>query len=300
MLRHATYKVLLMVELPETHVLSKQISQELTGKTILNVTVNANPHKFAWYSGMSHSGEQQTDISDLYNKRLAGRKITGANPGTGYTCGGNTEIICDDMLLVISTPIKYHGPGGKLPAKHQLLVEFDDSSHMSCTVQMWGSMLCYSLSENELPEDFAANRRPDPLTDDFNEAYFERLWRDEKPSLSAKALLATEQRIPGLGNGVLQDILFNARIHPKRKLQTMGDADMEKLFSSIKSTLKDMKDYGGRDTERDLFNRNGEYQTILSKNTVKYPCRVCGWDLVRQAYMGGNIYFCPVCQPLGG
>lgn|GEM_PF-2077218 len=30
-----------------------------------------------------------------------------------------------------------------------------------------------------------------------------------------KAFLATEQRIPGLGNGVLQDILWTARIHPK-------------------------------------------------------------------------------------
>jgi hypothetical protein len=34
----------------------------------------------------------------------------------------------------------------------------------------------------------------------------------EVKKLSLKALLATEQRIPGLGNGVLQDILFKARM----------------------------------------------------------------------------------------
>ena len=60
-----------------------------------------------------------------------------------------------------------------------------------------------------------------PLGDGFDAAYFDRLVAGAKPNLSAKAFLATEQRIPGLGNGVLQDILFNARIHPKRKMATL-------------------------------------------------------------------------------
>jgi len=110
--------------------------------------------------------------------------------------------------------------------------------------------------------------------------------------------LATEQRIPGLGNGVLQDILLNANIHPKRKLENFDDGDIEHLFSSVKSTLKEMKDLGGRDTEKDLFNQKGGYQTILWKNTLANPCRICGGALVRQSFLGGNIYFCTGCQPL--
>jgi formamidopyrimidine-DNA glycosylase len=43
--------------------------------------------------------------------------------------------------------------------------------------------------------------------------------------LSAKAFLATEQRIPGLGNGVLQDILFTAGIHPKRKMAAISEEE---------------------------------------------------------------------------
>ena len=93
-------------------------------------------------------------------------------------------------------------------------------------------------------------------------------------------------------------MLFIAGIHPKRKLQTMDDEDKNKLFHSVKSTLKDMRDYGGRNTERDLFGKPGGYQTILSSKTLAYPCRVCGSGLRREAYLGGNIYFCPTCQPL--
>ncbi|MPN41800.1 Formamidopyrimidine-DNA glycosylase [bioreactor metagenome] len=63
--------------------------------------------------------------------------------------------------------------------------------------------------------------------------------------LSVKALLATEQRIPGLGNGSLQDILFNARIHPKKKVTTLTDNEKEQLFYSIKATLQEMVDKGG-------------------------------------------------------
>jgi len=40
------------------------------------------------------------------------------------------------------------------------------------------------------------------------------------------------------------------------------------------------------------------YKTILSANTLKYPCPACGNGLVREAYLGGNIYFCPDCQKI--
>ena len=277
-----------MIEIPEAYVLSEQIEQTLVGKTIVRATANAHPHSFAMYTGDPAA----------YGAMLAGKRVTGSNPGTGYTCGGNTEIVCEDMLLVISTPIKYHAPDAKPPAKHQLLLEFDDGARMSCTVRMWGSMLCGPVTESNELWSFEYNPLPDPLTQGFNEAYFDGLFGSVKPSMSAKAFLATEQRIPGLGNGVLQDILFNAGIHPKRKLETMGDADREKLFNSVKSTLAQMRAEGGRDTEKDLHNRAGGYKTILSKNTLQQPCPVCAGELTRQAYLGGNIYFCAVCQPL--
>lgn len=279
-----------MIELPEAYVLSEQINQALVGKTVMNVTANAHPHTFAWYTGDPNT----------YHEKLYGKKITSSNPGTGYTCGGNVEILCDDMLMVISTPIKYHAPGGKLPAKHQLLIEFEDNSHMSCTVQMWGAMLCFTAGEDGLPNNYVCNRCPDPLTEAFNEAYFNTLWENTKQSLTVKAFLATEQRIPGLGNGVLHDILWNANIHPKCKLQNLNNEEKEKLYHSIKSTLLAMRVQGGRDTERDLFGNKGGYKTILSANTLKYACPVCGNDIIRESYLGGNIYYCPVCQPIEG
>ncbi|MDR0928380.1 MAG: endonuclease VIII [Oscillospiraceae bacterium] len=276
-----------MIELPETYVLAEQIQKTLVGKTIQSAVANAHPHGFAFYSG----------DPALYGLQLSGKTVTDANPGTVHSCGGNIEILCEDMLLVLSTPVKYHAPGAKLPASHQLLLAFTDGSHMSCTVQMWGAMLCFPAATANLPDGFT-NKSPTPYDEAFNEAYFEGLRQSVKPTLSIKAFLATEQRIPGFGNGVLHDVLFHAHLHPKRKLGTLTDDEFAALFSSVKDTLKAMRDGGGRDTEKDLFGKPGGYRTMLSSKTWRYPCPACGGGLKREAYLGGNIYYCPTCQPL--
>jgi formamidopyrimidine-DNA glycosylase len=124
------------------------------------------------------------------------------------------------------------------------------------------------------------------------------MFDENSGKLSLKAFLATEQRIPGLGNGVLQDILFHSELHPKKKVSTMSDRDKKDLFASIKSILDDMVVKGGRDTEKDLFGNIGGYKTLLSKNTAGTPCPVCGTAIVKEAYLGGSIYYCKKCQKI--
>ena len=192
-------------------------------------------------------------------------------------------------MLVISVPVKYHEAGDKISKKHQLFVEFEDESSITCTVQLWGAMFC--VNANDMP-----GRPPTPLEDKFNEDYFINLFDKTDKNISVKAFLTTDQRIVGFGNGVLHDVLFNAKLHPKRKLDTLSEKDVEYLYKSIKSTLYEMDKQGGRDTEKNLFNKPGGYTTILSSKTKNHPCPVCGEKIVREAYLGGNIYYCPICQ----
>ena len=87
--------------------------------------------------------------------------------------------------------------------------------------------------------------------------------------MSVKAFLATEQRIPGLGNGVLQDILQQAGLHPRRKIGSMTEAYRKRMYESVVGTLEKMTAAGGRDTEKDLFGNKGGYQTLLSEMTTQ-------------------------------
>ena len=137
-----------------------------------------------------------------------------------------------------------------------------------------------------------------PLSDKYTEAEFEKLVAEAKKTLSAKALLATNQHIPGVGNGVTQDILFNARINPKQKVLLLSDNQKEVLFNALKKTLADMTSEGGRDTQTDLYGNAGGYKTILSAKTWKNPCLRCGSTIIKEAYMGGSVYYCPTCQQI--
>jgi formamidopyrimidine-DNA glycosylase len=195
--------------------------------------------------------------------------------------------------------LRFHSGDEKRPDKHQLLIEFEDGTAISASIQMYGGLWCFKEGEFQNPYYDAAKSKPSPLSDEFDRVYFENLITpSDVQQLSVKAFLATEQRIPGLGNGVLQDILYNAKIHPKRKVETITDGERESLFHSIKSTLKEMTEQGGRDTTKDLFGEPGGYRTRLSQNTIDKPCPVCGGRIVKQQYLGGSIYFCGGCQKI--
>jgi formamidopyrimidine-DNA glycosylase len=148
------------------------------------------------------------------------------------------------------------------------------------------------------PRDFdAARRAPSPLSDGFDRAYFGRLaCAPAVQKLSVKGLLATEQRFPGIGNGVPQDILHGARLHPRRKVATLTSDERDRLFGAITATLAQMARLGGRDTERDLHGRPGGYATRLSRNTLGQPCGACGALIVKETFLGGSVYLCPECQ----
>jgi formamidopyrimidine-DNA glycosylase len=275
-----------MIELPEALNIAGQINDAIYGKRIASVIVAQTPHKLAWYYG------EPQKYADL----VVGRTIGKAN-----AYGGMVEIKAENanILLGEGAGIRFHGKNEPRPAKHQLLIEFGDHSAISVSVQMYGGI--GSFLDGELDNLYyrVAKERPSPFSPAFDKAYFDyMISSQEVKKLSLKALLATEQRIPGLGNGVLQDILFNAKMHPKKKVITLSEKDKEVLFDSVKSTLSAMAAQGGRDTELDLFGHPGGYKTILCKNTADKPCPVCGTGIKKEAYMGGSVYYCEKCQML--
>ena len=274
-----------MIEIPESKTISLQAAKTLTGLKISEVITASSPHKFAWYNG---------DSAD-YNNILKGREVKTAR---GH--GMFVDICCDEDLYVTicdGTNMRYYSSSEKLPEKYQLIILFDNNSCLVFSVAMYGGIYAYR-GDLDNPYHRGSFNSISPLDDAFNESFFTNLIKNVTRDLPAKALLATEQRIPGLGNGVLQDILFNAGIHPKRKKSSLTDSEKDKLFQSIRQTLKNMTDLGGRDTEKDLYGNNGQYKTILSRNTVNEPCPVCGSSIRKEAYLGGAVYYCPSCQKL--
>ncbi|MGE4486138.1 MAG: zinc finger domain-containing protein [Oscillospiraceae bacterium] len=274
-----------MLEIPESTTVARQLNETVRGREIRRAVAGVSPHKFAFYHG---------DPSN-YDALLKGHAV-----GDSFGIGAMVEINAGDRCIVLGdgANLRYYERSGEAPQKHQLLLEFDDGGALVCTVQMYGSVLAFMDGECDNKYYRLAKERPQPITEAFDRPYFDTLRRGETEKLSAKAFLAAEQRIPGLGNGVLQDILFRAGVHPRRKMGTLTEKEFDGLFHAVKDTLAEMTRLGGRDTEKDLFGSAGGYKTIMSKNTAEKPCPVCGAIIQKAAYMGGTVYYCPKCQPL--
>ncbi|MCQ4636588.1 endonuclease VIII [Anaerovorax odorimutans] len=273
-----------MIEIPESHTLARQLNETVKGKTIETVLAGKSPHKFAFFTGEP----------ECYPPLLEGKRVDGAEALSGWI-----QLRIGELRLTFNdgTNLRFFEAGEKVSEKHQLYMEFKDGTVLTCSIQMYGGIHLFRERENDNIYYMSAKSAPSPLTEAFDFDHFASLWDAAKETLSAKGLLATEQRIPGLGNGVLQDILFRAGVNPKSKLKDLEDK-RRAIFESIRETLAEMTEKGGRDTEKDLRGNPGGYRTILSSKTWKGPCPVCGGVIERKAYLGGNVYYCPNCQPL--
>ncbi len=275
-----------MIEIPESITLAEQLTSELKGKKIKKVIAGKRPHKFAFFMGDPQE----------YDELLSGKTV-------GQTCayGGRVEIEIGDMRLEFfdGVNLRLLSEGEKEPDKHQLYILFKDGSALAASVQMYGGLMAFREGENDNPYYLVAREKRSPLSDEFDVDYFqELLCIVDRKKVSAKAFLATQQRIPGLGNGVVQDILWMAKVHPKKKLADFSGQEIVELYMAVKEVLQEMADQGGRDTERDLYGNPGGYQTIMSKNNEAMVCPACGGAIKKEAYLGGSVYYCPACQKL--
>lgn len=270
-----------MLEYPETIVLSRQLKQTCLMQTILDVEVNAYPHKMAWFN----------DDAETYRNRLIGQQFKDC-----VAYGSFVELISDNCQLVFHEGVQLRDVKEvPLDYKHQLKLVFKDHILLA-SIKMYGGIYCFKDDLVNAYRDLARNK-PGLLDLMFDETYWQDLIQKSSAKLSLKAFLATEQRIPGLGNGVCQDILFSAGLHPKRKLETLDINEKVSLLKALKLLTQTMVQQGGRDTEN-LLDGPGGYQTIMSAKGLALPCPKCNGLKVKENYLGGSIYFCPRCQSL--
>ena len=281
-----------MIELPEALTIARQMDAGLKGKRIASATCGSSPHKFAFY----------TRSPDEYAAILKDKTL-------GQVTADGSHILASlgpDYLLRLGgggERILFHRSEKTLPKKHQLLLRFEEepgvagATYLTVTVQGWGAVQLFHQSEIA-GHPYAGKRGVSPLSDAFTFECLQGLFEDpeEKETRSVKAFAISKPGIWGLGNGYLQDILFRARIHPKRRAADLSEAEKRALYEAVRSTLQQAADLGGRDTERDLYNRRGGYVRILDSRTKGQPCPACGTPIEKIQYLGGASYFCPTCQ----
>ncbi|HPH94585.1 MAG TPA: DNA-formamidopyrimidine glycosylase family protein [Anaerolineaceae bacterium] len=275
-----------MFECPEYITFARQINATLAGKIIRQGSLGNSPHKFVWYNRAPEEFAALVPGKKVGEARAQGKWLfVPLEPGYVLLFGEN------------GGKILYHAADSKLPEKYHLLITFEDGSALSGLTQMWGAFELYD-SGKERERQYVKDMKPTPVDPDFSFPYFDVLINVllEGEKRSVKSLLTQDQLIPGLGNALAQDILFNARLHPRHPLAELTPAQRRQLYDAIISTVQAAIAGGGRDDETNLFGQPGGYQRLMSSKTAGQPCPACGRPIEKIQYLGGACYFCPACQ----
>lgn len=275
-----------MIEFPEAFTIAHQITAELKGKRIESAMRGNVSHKFAFYS---RSADEYAAI--LKGKMIGEAHVNGplivtaVEPDYVIVLGGGGERI----LL--------HTNALSIPKKHHLLLNFEDGTHLSVSVQGWGSALLLTQPEL-LNHPFYNTTSIPPLSEAFTFEHFKGLVDslEADDSRSIKYFMISKPGVLGVGNGYLQDMLFKAKIHPRRRAAQISDTEKQALYGAIRDTLQKACDLNGRDSERDLHDQPGKYVRVMDNRNVGKPCPECGTPIEKASFLGGAVYFCPSCQ----
>lgn len=122
-----------------------------------------------------------------------------------------------------------------------------------------------------------------------------------KTSRSIKTVLLDQNIIAGLGNIYVNDVLFEAKIHPLTAANRLNGKQIEKLVVAIDKIISLALKYRGSSSGDEMYilpdSTRGDYQKItLVYGREGSPCKKCGQSILRIKQGGRSSFFCPKCQ----
>ena len=275
-----------MFELPELATLAAQANETLAGRVVREGLLGNRPHKFVWYNR----------TPEEFGRLSAGRRV-----GEATTRGRWLFIPLEPGYVLLfgefGGSLLFHPTDETLPQTYHLALRFEDGSALTAKTAMWGAMELYEAGR-EQERELVHDMRPTPIDAGFTLEYFRGLIDEvlAGKKRSVKGLLTQDQLIPGLGNAIAQDIMFQARLHPRHDLAALDEAQRRALYEAIGATVRTAIDQGGRNDEVDLHGQPGGYARIMDRSAAGQPCPRCSTTIVKIQYLGGACYLCPACQ----
>jgi formamidopyrimidine-DNA glycosylase len=150
-------------------------------------------------------------------------------------------------------------------------------------------------------EERLSSLGPEPLEEGFQADYLPRKIGSRRAQI--KPLLLDQKVVSGIGNIYVDEILYDARLHPRRKANTLSEGEWEALYDAIRANLAAGVEHRGTTVRlfRDVLDRPGEHQNYLRVFEKQgQPCPGCEGQVVREKVSGRPSHFCPECQTEDG
>lgn len=264
-----------MPELPEVETVVRGLRGPLVGRTFTGVTV-------MWPNSI------RTPIPEL-KSRLPGQRVEAITRRGKYLqfrlSGGDTLFIHLKMtgsLWIEPTESPLHS---------HIRTIFDlDNGHQLRFKDMRKFGRVYLVDD---PGQVVDKLGPEPLAADFSRADFKVLFRKRTGRL--KPLLLNQAFIAGLGNIYADESCFAAGLDPRRPVNTLSQAELEKLYRAIRQSLQQGITYKG--ASLDEIYLGGEFQNHFQVyGRTGQACYTCGTPISRIVLGGRSTHFCEQCQ----
>ena len=213
-----------MLEYPETRTIAKQMKTVLPGKTIQMLDFPGYDKAFVFAQQTPQEFQNR-----LTNHTIETIESTG-NHIFVFTRQGNVLNIGDTGGKLL-----FHESVKTIPKKFDLLVSFTDNTHLTLATQMWGFLSAVSAAEARQLQHKILTEARDPLDESITSEDF-LLWLaewEEASKVNAKKFITARKYLTGIGNGYTQDILWRAKLHPRRKMSTLSPNEAPNLLDAF-------------------------------------------------------------------
>lgn len=125
----------------------------------------------------------------------------------------------------------------------------------------------------------------EPLSPEFT---FERFKQavERSPGKTVKDFLMDQERIAGIGNIYSDEMMRRAGVRPDRRLHTLSNAEIERLYGTIPAVLNDAI----------AEIESGGARHMLEWRKKGRTCPDCGGEVVAVRRGASHYYWCPRCQ----
>lgn len=282
-----------MPELPEVETVRRGLAPVMEGRTILAAQVNRPDLRWPLPARMA--------------ERLTGARVLALRRRSKYILAdlssGETLLIhlgmSGRMLVSGAMPGEFHHHH-PAPARHDhVVLDMEGGTRVTFNdARRFGAMDLMATGTEDRHSLLAA-LGPEPLGNAFSESYLaERLQGRMTPIKSA---LLDQHLVAGLGNIYVCEVLFRARVSPRRLAGNIGAVRAARLVPIIRNVLAEAIEAGGSSL-RDYRQTDGELGYFQHAFRVYgregQPCVTdgCGGIVARIVQSGRSSFYCPRCQ----
>lgn len=228
-----------------------------------------------------------------FHEAVAGLRVTEVRlrgPFLVLASDGAADIV---LHLMLAGRLHHTAPGTRLPAHLAVALELEDGCRLClCDEQAMAKFYLVPRGQYAAIPRFLG-QGIDILSGEFTpDALRELLRRNRRKQV--RAFLTDQTMLSAIGNAYADEILFQARIHPKTFVARLSPEEGALLYAAVR-TVMERGIRAVREAGQPIHVKVRGH--MLVRNRKGEACPRCGGKIRREGVHGYDVFYCPACQP---